>query len=212
MFGSLSSFKSLIENSFKYLNPGSGFLECQEWLLDLYCDDNTLQNAKDYAFGEWVNYAHEASEQSLDPPRPLRIAHKIKGWMEEAGFVDVHEKIDMVPVNGWSKDPHLKNVGKWHMANWLNGLGGFSYGLFGPMGFGWSPTEIEVFLINVRKSLQNRKVHAYQNFYIVTGRKPGEDEGMDGEEEGEDDEKGKGKDEGEEEEEESEEESEEDEE
>jgi Methyltransferase domain len=177
LLGSLGSYKMMIKNAFKYLNPGNGFLECHEWLLDLHCDDDSLASTRDYPFRDWISYAHQSSATSLDPPRPLRIAHKIAGWMREAGFVDVHEKVDMVPINAWSRDAHLKNIGKWHMTNWLDGLGGFSYGLFGPRGLNWSQTQIEVFLIGVRKSIQDKNVRAYQNFYCVTGRKPKVDEG-----------------------------------
>jgi hypothetical protein len=192
MLGALPSFESLIMNAFKYLNPG-GYLECQEWLLDLFCDDDTLSNATNYPVRDWIRYAHRSSAHNVNPPRPLRFAHKIAGWMREAGFVDVHEKIDKVPLNPWSTEPHAKNLGTWHMENWLDGLGGFSYGLFGSRGLGWSQTEIEVFLVGVRRSIQDRNVHSYQRFYVVTGRKPSDDEGGDekeDDEEEEDDEEG----------------------
>ena len=175
MLGAIESYRGLINNSFKYLNAGNGYLECQEWLLDLCCDDDTLEMQKEYPFRDWIDYAHQSSAEMMNPPRPLRFAHKMKRYMEEVGFVDVHERIYKVPLNGWSKDPHLNNLGEWHLNNWLDGLGGFSYGLFGDHGLGWNQTEIEVFLVGVRKSLQDKNIHVYQKFYVVTGRKPTED-------------------------------------
>jgi hypothetical protein len=36
-----------------------------------------------------------------------------KRQMEEAGFVNVEEKLFVWPINTWPKDPHLKSLGYW---------------------------------------------------------------------------------------------------
>lgn len=159
----------------KYIKPG-GYLECLEYDFNAQCDDGTMpppnpDGHSAYAWHDFVDY-HKRSNSALDPPRPVMIAKKFARWMREIGFVDVVEHIKKVPMNKWPKDPHMKQIGAWNEANWLAGVAGFTYGPFGPGGLGWSKSEIEVFLVEVRKAIQNRHIHAYMNMYVVTGRKP----------------------------------------
>ncbi|KAL2012009.1 hypothetical protein VTN00DRAFT_4727 [Thermoascus crustaceus] len=171
--GSLPSFKDMMEKAFHHLRPG-GYLECHEIDPKPQCDDGTMppenpDGPSEYALHDWFYY-HERSSQVIDPPRPFRIAHNIATWMKEVGFVDVQEIVTKIPLNTWPTDPVQCEIGSWSEANWLDGLAGWSYKPFRDLG--WSIAEIEVFLVNVRKSIQNRNVHAYHNLYVVTGRKP----------------------------------------
>lgn len=112
----------------------------------------------------------------MDEPRQLRVADQLATWMRDAGYVDIHERVDKIPMNSWPKDAFLKHVGRLWEANWLEGLSAFSYKLFGPDGLGWTQNELEVFLIDVRKCIKDRNVHAYQKMYVVYGRRPTEQE------------------------------------
>lgn len=173
LLGALDSYPSLIKTALTYIKPG-GYMECHEWDISLYCDDDTLPPQQDdfrsaHAFQNWLQYCR-LSTGNLD--RPVFVAHQIANWMKEAGFEDVQERISKVPLNPWPKDPHLKRLGAWSERNWLDGIAAFSYAPFGARGLGWTQEEIEVFLVDVRKSIQDRKVHAYQRFHVVTGRKP----------------------------------------
>lgn len=51
-------------------------------------------------------------------------------------------------------------LGAWNLENVEVGLQGLSMMLFTHV-LGWSATEVEVFLVDVRKDLKNRKIHAY---------------------------------------------------
>lgn len=108
------------------------------------------------------------------PPNP--VADMDSDRYEAAGFIDVREMVFKVPVSAWARDPHLKELGKMSEENWRKGLGAFSMALFSRK-LHWSKTEIEVFLINVRKAMADRNVHAYHRIYVVWGRKPKEGEG-----------------------------------
>jgi ubiquinone/menaquinone biosynthesis C-methylase UbiE len=173
MLGSLPSYSKLIKNARRYLRPGSGWLECHEMLPSIACDDNTVP--PNWPFREWHDYL-EAGTERLNTPRPIRVADKLATWMREAGFVDVHERVDKLPMNPWPKDPFLKHIGRLWEGNWLDGLSAFSYKLFGPDGLGWTQNELEVFLVDVRKCIKDRNVHAYQKMYVVYGRRPSEEE------------------------------------
>ncbi|KAF7593497.1 hypothetical protein BBP40_011408 [Aspergillus hancockii] len=171
--GSLPSFKELLRKCFNHLKPG-GYVECHEFDPKPKCDDGTMppedpDQFSEYALHDWCDL-NIRSGQIADPPRQFRVAHRIARWMREVGFVDVQERISMVPNNPWPTDPHLKNIGKWTETNWMEALSGWSYKPFTALG--WSKPEIEVFLVDVRKSVQNRDIHSYMDFYVVTGRKP----------------------------------------
>jgi hypothetical protein len=58
----------------------------------------------------------------------------------------------------------------------MTGLAGWAYKIFGDRGLGWTRERIEIFLVDVRKSVKNRYVHAYTNVHVVYGRRPTEEE------------------------------------
>ena len=173
MLGSLPSYSKLIKNARRYLRPGEGWLECHEMMPDICCDDDTIPPS--WPFRAWQSYLEEGITK-MESPKPMRVADKLAVWMREAGYVDIHERIDRIPINSWPKHPFLKTIGRLWEANWLDGLAAFSYKLFGPEGLGWTQNEIEVFLIDVRKCIKDRNVHAYQKMYVVYGRRPSEEE------------------------------------
>jgi hypothetical protein len=62
---------------------------------------------------------------------------------ERVGFVDVHECVYKVPLNGWAKDKKLEEIGNMMELNMQMGLSAFSLGLFNRV-YGRTPEEIEV--------------------------------------------------------------------
>ena len=54
----------------------------------------------------------------------------MKGWMEDAGFVDVVEKKFVWPIGPWARDPKLKDMGRWGERNWADGLEGWVLALY----------------------------------------------------------------------------------
>ncbi|KAL2440740.1 Methyltransferase pytC [Exophiala dermatitidis] len=174
MAGSLTSYEDLIRNARKYLRPGTGWLECQELHPSPVSDDNTIP--EDWGLKVWDEHLEYAANQSLYPARPVRIAADIKTWMEEAGYVDIHEHISKIPLGPWPRDKRLKRIGGWWLNNWLAGLQGFTYKLFSTEGLRWSREEIEVMLAEVRKAAAMKDVHPYQRHYVVYGRRPSPEE------------------------------------
>lgn len=165
LLGCFTDFRDIIRRSYYYTKPG-GYMESQEVMSTPYCDDGTMP--PNWPFLEWNKYLDEAA---MTAERPLRIANKLKRWYEAAGFVDVQEIVFKLPLGDWPRDPHLKSLGRMSEENWHAGLSGFSMGLLSRV-LNWTKTEIEVFLVNVRKSLSDKRVHAYHKVYVVWGRKP----------------------------------------
>ncbi|KAM6505449.1 hypothetical protein FSOLCH5_013451 [Fusarium solani] len=157
--------KQIIQPAFERLRPG-GWIECQELEGLMECDDGSVR--EDNAFKKWCD---DIVDASIAVDRPLPGAANIKQALTETGFVDIHEKIYKIPINGWPKNRRLKRFGElWH-ANVVEGLQALSYGLLHRVK-GMTKEEIEVNLVDVRKALADQRMHGYQKFYVVWGRKP----------------------------------------
>lgn len=77
--------------------------------------------------------------------RPTDVAENVREAYEQAGFVDVQERIFKMPMNGWPKDERLKEIGRMWERNFLMGLSGFSFTLFNRV-YQRTPAQIEVSL------------------------------------------------------------------
>jgi hypothetical protein len=113
-------------------------MESQDIMHEPCCDDGTMPD--DWPYKEWSEYMDEAADQA---ERPLTVAHLLKQWYIEAGFVDVQERVIKLPINSWPRRRYLKILGKAWAENLLAGLQGFTLALFSRI-FGWNKTEIEV--------------------------------------------------------------------
>lgn len=182
LLGCFADFQEVIKKGFYYTKPG-GHMESQEIMSTPYCDDGTMP--EDWPFLEWTKYNDDAA---VAADRPLRIADKLKWWYQEAGFMDVEEKVFKLPMNPWPRDKHLKTLGRISEDNWLAGIAGFSMAPFSRI-LNWSKVEIEVrldylrlvcladefsqvYLVNVRKAISDRNVYAYHKVFVIWGRKP----------------------------------------
>ncbi|KAH8900312.1 S-adenosyl-L-methionine-dependent methyltransferase [Thozetella sp. PMI_491] len=165
MAGSFSDYETYIRKAYNALEPG-GYLEMQDLHTPFESDDNTLSEDSDtYKLGKIFA---DASEKL---GRPLTVAPTYKALMEKAGFVDVVEKKLKWPINSWPADKHYKELGMWYLANLDTGLEGLLMALC-TRGLEWSAEETHVFCSTARKSLRNRKIHAYLPIYVVYGKKP----------------------------------------
>jgi Methyltransferase domain len=151
----MSCFKDhrrVLERAFDALAPG-GYLEMQDADFPMKCVDDSILGT---ALWEWNMSILDGAEKA---GRPWTRTKQYKGWMEEIGFVDVEEQILHWPSNTWPKDKHLKRLGLWFQHDLLEGLNSTKAVL--TRGLGWSNEKVEDFLVDVRKDIRNKRVHAY---------------------------------------------------
>jgi hypothetical protein len=117
------------------------------------CVDDSLNGT---ALWKWNMLIEEGAKKV---GKPWTRTNQYKGWMEEIGFVDIEEKILPWPINTWPKDTYLKLLGLWFQFDLLEGLNSTTALL--TRGLGWSTEEVESLLVDVRKDIENRRVHAY---------------------------------------------------
>jgi hypothetical protein len=131
-----------------------------------HCDDDTMP--ADYGVTLWLDTMKEAlGKLGLD----MRGAIKNAEYLREAGFINVQERTFKIPIGTWPKNRTLKTVGLYGRMMIYDGLEGNSLGPF-TRGLGWSPEQVQVFLIQVRKALMDASVHCYLPFHVVFGQKP----------------------------------------
>ena len=91
--GSIADWPKLIANAHANLTPG-GYLEVVEWETWSFTDDGSLP--EDSKFDHWQKELNKAASSF---GREMRIATKVKGWVEEAGFEDVNQEVWKVRHN-----------------------------------------------------------------------------------------------------------------
>ncbi|KAL1987703.1 hypothetical protein VTN96DRAFT_2543 [Rasamsonia emersonii] len=164
--GCVQNWPQLLQQALEHLRPG-GYFEAVEHTAWAWSDDGTLKDDSPYM--QYIRWLNEASEKS---GRRINIAPELKQWMIDAGFEDVTEKVYMVPLGPWPKDPKLKEVGKWEYILAPESVEAYGLRLYTQV-LGWSSDEAKIHHALVRQQLRDRTVHAYVKLYAVYGRKPG---------------------------------------
>lgn len=91
--------------------------------------------------------------------------------LRDAGFVNIEERIFKVPLGTWPKNRTMKMIGLYLRSVIYDGLQGIALGPF-TRGLKWTSEEVELFLVDVRKSLMDSGTHSYLPFHVVYGQKP----------------------------------------
>lgn len=116
LHGSVFSWTCLYKEAYAALKPG-GWFESVETTIGFYIDDDEGQPTaigSTTSISQWCRLGIEASERA---GRPFGITDKLKGWMEDALFVNMEENIFKVPIGSWPKDPKMKNIGRYNLLN-----------------------------------------------------------------------------------------------
>ncbi|CZR67430.1 related to methyltransferase [Phialocephala subalpina] len=166
LIASVRNFPKLIDQCYTHLKPG-GYVEFQCVTGILQSDDDTVP--KDSALRKFSDSLKSSCDKY---GTPIDDPTRWKGWFEDCGFEDVTQQIVKLPCNTWPKDKRMKLLGAWEMENLLSNLEGMVMRLF-QRALGWTDQEVTVFLVDVRKDIKNRNIHAYWPYYVVSGRKPG---------------------------------------
>jgi len=164
MFTCFKDPASVFRRAFDALEPG-GYFEMQEVLFQPQSADGTVEGT---ALQKWNTKLLEAARVM---GRDWLCTLNYTQWFKDAGFEDVVERQFMWPQNTWPKGNKYKTMGLWMMSNALDGLNAISMAVL-TRGLGMTPQEVEVELVDVRKDIKNKAIHAYFPIYVVYGRKP----------------------------------------
>ncbi|KAF6838462.1 methyltransferase domain-containing protein [Colletotrichum musicola] len=165
MTSSLADWKEYITNCFNNLTPG-GYLELQEAEMAFLSDDASLP-----ADAALVRFAELVKAAGAKFGRRFVVASELRDLMREVGFQDVSLSRYKWPMNDWPRDARFRELGMWNFQNGMAAADGLA---LAPLtrAHGWTREEVEVFLVDVRADLRNKRYHTYVPMYFLVGRKP----------------------------------------
>lgn len=158
MVGSIADWPKLVKNIYDNLNPG-GWAEFMEVNGDFYSADGTL--TEKHATHKWIKMLLDTIETM---GRESRIGEKLEGWVQDAGFENIGHHKFLLPIGPWAKDQRYRELGLMNLAQILEGLEAFTMRTFCGV-LGWTRTEAEVLLAEVRKELKT--THTFHAQYDV---------------------------------------------
>lgn len=146
-------------------------MEIQEFQYIPACDDNSCDEP--YAWRDFLRYLQDGmAALGSDLHGILHVQDELVA----AGFEGLKWKSLKCPVGPWPKKQRLQECGHILRDVIMWGLVGLSRRSFRD-GLGWTHIQIEMFLVEVRKSISREvdglpKFHSYFPFHSVYGRKP----------------------------------------
>ncbi|KAH9828049.1 methyltransferase [Teratosphaeria destructans] len=152
--GSISDWPSLYRRAHRHLQPG-GWIEQLECSIHLRSTDGTLSTNK--ALRRWSEHAIRLG---MLTGKTFELAENMAGLIREAGFVDVTEKRFKWPVGAWSSEGREKEVGKWNLLRWEDGMESWMAEGHGAI-LGHSAAQVRAMLEEVRAALRSGKVKVY---------------------------------------------------
>ncbi|KAG6108501.1 hypothetical protein E4U13_006409 [Claviceps humidiphila] len=155
---------------YSHFKPGS-YVEIQEFMFTAACDDNSCDGP--YAVRDFLNYL-AAGLQALKSD--LNSIQHIKEELIDSGFTELCYQDLKCPIGPWAKKLRLQECGHILRDVIMWGLKGLARRPFRD-GLHWTPTQIHMFLVNVRTDLsrEDGKVppfHSYFPFRSIYDRKP----------------------------------------
>ncbi|KAJ5081276.1 S-adenosyl-L-methionine-dependent methyltransferase [Penicillium alfredii] len=165
LFGSIPDWDEFFQQCLRALKPG-GYIEVVEHSVDPVADDATM--GPNHFFRVWGETVLQAGQ---------RFGKSFSIWQESAerlrttGFEEVEEHRYQWPMNGWSDDRKLHELGRWNQFRLHGGLETFMLRLLTST-LEWPYSQAQVFLARMRVSLRDYRTHAYLPLTVVTARKP----------------------------------------
>ncbi|EYB21685.1 hypothetical protein FG05_03836 [Fusarium graminearum] len=153
----------VLRQAHDHMKPGA-WIEIQELDARANCDDGSLP--KDAPLAKFFDTAATAVASF---GMKFRAGENLREPLEKAGFVNVSCKVLKVPIGTWAKDKKLRLIGLYLKTAVSDMFGAMAAK---PLRKVMGPDEIELFLIDARKDLNNVNYHAYENYYFWMGQKP----------------------------------------
>ncbi|RTE84495.1 hypothetical protein BHE90_000860 [Fusarium euwallaceae] len=165
LFGAITDWHALFKEAYRCCAPG-GWVESAEADVRLLSDDGTDELEPVLKVCDKM---YEEGGKAMG--RPFFVGELQVEGMKEAGFVDIKTVDYKMPIGSWPRDPKMAQVGRFVQLTLENDLEGYSLLLWNQV-LKWPKDEFQVFLMQTRKAIRNRKVHSYFKVRYVYGRKP----------------------------------------
>ncbi|KAK1142463.1 hypothetical protein N8T08_007825 [Aspergillus melleus] len=165
MFGCIPDWDEFFRQCWRCLKPG-GFIEVVEHAVQPTSDDGSM--GPDHFYHLWGKTVVQSGEKF---GKSFTIWEESSARLKNAGFVGVVETGYKWPMNGWSTNKKLHDLGRWNQLRLHGGIEGFMLRLLTST-LQWSFEQAQVFLAQMRSSLRDYKTHAYLPGTAVYAQKP----------------------------------------
>lgn len=165
LLGTTKDWPAFYRRCFISLKPG-GWVDIAEPSIYFHSKLDVADPVPVY--NKWGEVMREAG---LKAGMRFDIAESLKGWLEDAGFVNVIERKVPVTIGRWSKDPKQREIGIWNQARLERGISDFSMRRLTSQ-LEWSSNEVDEFCEQLRVAFRNPRLLGYQWFYFVAGQRP----------------------------------------
>jgi SAM-dependent methyltransferase len=145
--------KHVFQQAYNALVPG-GYLELQDGIFPMQYVGDVPENC---ALKKWNELILGGAAKA---GRAWTNVQHYKRFLEEIGFEDVEEKSFYWPTSPWAKGKHAKQLAMYFQEDMLTGIEGMTLKVFTGV-LGWTPEQVQVFLVDVRKDLKDLNIHAY---------------------------------------------------
>lgn len=164
MYGCGADWPAFYQRVLTYLAPG-GWYQQIEMSVTPTSDDGSVTAGS--IFDQWGKNFLEAGDRC---GKDFRVHKQVKGYLEGAGFEDVVELIYKWPIGSWSEYPRIKEIGRWNLVQWREGIEGWSLALL-TRALNWSYPDIQAYLEKMREGFEDPTIRAYHIINVVYGRK-----------------------------------------
>ncbi|KAK4178875.1 S-adenosyl-L-methionine-dependent methyltransferase [Triangularia setosa] len=149
------------------LEPGSWFEMQEVYHFPISVNDSMPANHPIARYWSLINEGLE----NLGVNFHAAAGGKLANMMRDAGYVNVTERVLQIPIGTWPKNKVLKTVGLYWRTILLDGIQAIA---LGPLtrGLGWSQSDVEMLLMEVRKAYKDNSCLLYMPFHIIYGQKP----------------------------------------
>ncbi|KAF2237885.1 S-adenosyl-L-methionine-dependent methyltransferase [Viridothelium virens] len=175
--GAIRDWPKLMRQAYEYTKPG-GWVEFKDFTMKFYSTDGSYERSACTLGDErptptpspdrWTTEIITGIKSLGLEPEP---GPKLEAWVRDTGFINVVHHLLPIPVGDWPKDKKLKRIGRADRTQFLDGLDAISLRVFTTTR-GWRPEEVQVLLADVRRTLQDRMIHAQHDFHVVYGQRP----------------------------------------
>ena len=118
-------------------------------------DDNSLPEDSC-----WHEFQTRLTEASQIFGKEMNISPKFRGFVQDAGFLNVTEKQYKVPLAPWAKDKRLKYLGRYMNVQMAESIEPYSLALFTRV-LKWDNNRSQALFAGVRQDLRNLNIHMY---------------------------------------------------
>ncbi|KAI8653893.1 hypothetical protein NCS56_01344700 [Fusarium sp. Ph1] len=166
--GSIEDWDKLYGQVYKALKPGGWFQHIEPDLQMLSQNPDVIVDDK-HIFTRWAQVFNEVGQKM---GRTFDFTDRKQEKMAQAtGFSRITHQTHKIPVGRWPKDKKKKELGSFVGLSFSQALDGFVKMPLCEI-LGWSPEEMQLFGVEMRKALMDPKTQATGCVFSMYGQKP----------------------------------------